>query len=145
MTRPKQQRDVIGDLIALGETALQSPDAVGRLMDGVESVANSLREIAQSRVEQSRIRAQADVEIAGIHAARDVLLQYLDRSFDERRRNFDALFGALDRALADGQLESAARTLDAVVALAASSPFKDLADVSKAHKMLKDKSHDWKF
>lgn len=114
-------------------------------MDGVEAIADALRQIAQSRVEQARIRADAEVKIAGVHATRDVLLQYLDRSFDERRKNFDALFGTLDRALADGQLEAAAKTLDAVVALAASSPFKDLADVSKAHKMLKDKSHDWEF
>lgn len=112
-------------------------------MDGVKVVADAVREVAFQRTAQEQIRSDAAVEIARIHAVRDVMLDYLDRSFDERRKNFDMLFAQLDRAVASESLESVARTLDAIVALSKTSPFKDLADAAKAKDVLKDKSKEW--
>lgn len=130
-------------LFDLGGKVLDSPQQVAQFVEAVKTTADAIKTIATSRVEQERIRANAQSEIANIHAVRDVLLTYLDRSFDERRKNFDALFSMLDRALEAGQLDAVAKTLDSVVALAASSPFKDLADASKAHGVLKDKNRHW--
>ena len=113
------------------------------LVETFRLVASSVQQISQSRVEQARIRAEADQEIAKVQAVRDVLLHHLDRSFDERRANFTSLFGVLDKAIETGPLEAVAKTLDAVVALAIASPFKDLADATKANQMLKDKSREW--
>lgn len=122
---------------------LESPDAIARVVDGVKVVADAVREVAFQRTAQEQIRSDAAVEIARIHAVRDVMLDYLDRSFDERRKNFDMLFAQLDRAVASESLESVARTLDAIVALSKTSPFKDLADAAKAKDVLKDKSKEW--
>jgi hypothetical protein len=85
------------------------------------------------------------VEVQRIQAVRDVMLSYLDRSFDERRKNFDALFTQLDAAIAGGNVEVIAKTLDAVVDLAKSSPFKDLTDAATAKAALRDKSREWVF
>lgn len=133
---------MLGDL---GGKAVENADAIGRLVEGVRVAADAVREIAVRKTEQSRIRAQAEGEIARIHAVRDVMLDYLDRSFDERRHNFDALFTRLDAAMVSGDVAVIAKVLDTVVALARSSPFKDLADVATAKAALQDKNREWEF
>ena len=125
-----------------GEKALENPDAVGKLVGALKVTAEAVQAIVHARTERVRIRAAAEAELAHIHSVRDVLLTYLDRSFDERRHNFEKLFETLDRALEANQLGAVARTLEAVVALAAQSPFKDLADAAKAARILKDRDHD---
>lgn len=136
---------VFGKLGELAEKGLQNAAAVGQIVDGLKTATEAVREIAIQKTEQERLRWSAQVEVERIHNVRDVLLQYLDRSFDERRANFDALFTRLDAAMAQGNHDAVALTLDAVVKLAQSSPFKDLADVAKAKAALKDKSREWEF
>jgi hypothetical protein len=130
-------------LIDLGRSVLENPDAVARVVEGLRVAADAVREIAVQRTEQERLQMNAQVEIERVHAIRDVMLSYLDRSFDERRQNFDALFTRLDVAMAQGDVDVVAKTLDAVVDLAKTSPFKDLADVAKARAALRDKSVEW--
>lgn len=132
-------------LSKLGKLGVENAAAVGRIVDGLKTAADAIREIAIQRTEQERLRQSARAEIEQIHAVRDVMLRYLDRSFDERRTNFDALFTRLDMAMERGNLEAMAMTLDAVVKLAQSSPFKDLADVGKAKAAIQDKSREWEF
>jgi hypothetical protein len=133
----------------VGETVaaktLSSAQAVGAVVDGLRAVGDAVREIAVQRSAQETIRREAAVQIERIHAWRDVLLDYLDRSFDERRSNFDALFARLDAATSSSNVEGVARTLDAIVELAKSSPFKELADLARAKEALKDKSKDFEF
>jgi hypothetical protein len=130
-------------VMSFGEKVLDSPAAVGKLVEAIHTTADAVRVIATSTIERERIRADAAQAVERIHSVRDVLLTYLDRSFDERRENFSRLFDTLDKALEAGQLDAVAKTLDAVVALAAESPFKALADAATASKILKDKGHDW--
>lgn len=132
-------------LSRVGKMGVENAAAVGRIVDGLKTAADAIREIAIQRTEQERIRQNARAEIEQIHAVRDVMLRYLDRSFDERRSNFDALFTRLDMAMEQGNLDAMAMTLDAVVKLAQSSPFKDLADVAKAKAAIQDKSREWEF
>ena len=115
------------------------------VIDGLKVIADSMREIAAQKTEQERIRRQAAVQIARVHVWRDVFLDYLDRAFDERRSNFRELFDRLDSAMAANRIEGVAHTLDAIVALAKSSPFKDLADLAAARETLRDKSKDFEF
>lgn len=132
-------------LVDLGVSHLPNPDSVLKVIEGIRVAAEAVREVAVQKREQERIRANAETEIAKVHAVRDVMLTYLDRSFDERRTNFDALFARLDVAIAQGNLEIVATTLDAVVELAKTSPFKDLSDVASARSALRDKSVEWDF
>ena len=132
-------------LAELGGKAIENVEGISRLVQGVKFAAEAIREIAVRKTEQTRVRVSADVEIERIHAVRDVMLSYLDRSFDERRKNFDALFTRLDAVIAAGNIEVVAQTLDALVELAKSSPFKDLTDVATAKAALRDKGRDWVF
>jgi hypothetical protein len=136
---------LFGAVGQLAQGGLADAAAVGRLIEGVKAVAEAARVIAIQRMEQARIRASARAEVARVHAVRDVMLAYLDHSFDERRASFDALFVRLDTAMAQGNVEVVAKVLDAVVELAQSSPFKDLADASKAKVALQDKARSWEF
>lgn len=118
---------------------------MAKVIEGLKVVAEAVREIAIQRTEQERLRSAAQVEIARIHAMRDLMLDYLDRCFDERRNNFETLFAQLDKATTSANLEVVVHTLEAIVTLANASPFKDLADAAKAQRVLRDKSTEWEF
>jgi hypothetical protein len=113
-------------------------------LKGLKAIAESIRDVQKERTEQTRLREQAHVNVERIHAIRDVLMAYLDRSFDERHDNFRQLFGNLDKAIDSNNTQLAAVVLDSVVKLANSSPFKALQDVASARKALAD-GKDWQF
>jgi hypothetical protein len=102
--------------------------------------------IAQrEKTNRREIDAWEKTRIAQIKAQRDLLIQYLDRSFDERAKNFSVLFAVVDRALASGNNEQLAITLNSIVEIAKSSPFKELANLSSVRAALHDPDHEWEF
>jgi NADPH-dependent glutamate synthase beta subunit-like oxidoreductase len=136
---------VFGTLGELAGEGLQNAGAVGRIVGGLKTAVDAVREIAVQKTEQERIRHSMQTDTEYIHTACDVLLQYLERSFDERRANFDTLFTRLDTAMAQGSPDGVERTLDAVVKLAQSSPVRVLVNVAKAKEALQDKNREWEF
>lgn len=122
---------------------LRGNNPAAQLTRALESSAEAVKIVAQSKVEIARIQADAKQEIAKIHALKEMLLSYLDKSFDERRENFARLFDNIDKAYADGRLDEMSVALNAMVSMAAQSPFKALADAATAAKVLKDKSIEW--
>jgi hypothetical protein len=72
-------------------------------------------------------------------------MAYLDRSFDERAENFRALFSVVDQALASGNNDQLALTLNSITEVAKSSPFKDLANLASFQAALDDPNHVWEF
>lgn len=91
------------------------------------------------KTKRAQMRAQAEVAIHQIDAIRDVLKDYLERSFDERRKIFDKEFEVVDKCLANGDTQALAVTLNSITALAQSSPFKALADLGAVRKTLANK------
>jgi hypothetical protein len=76
---------------------------------------------------------------------RELLLDYLDRSFDERKENFQNLFSVVDQSIQSGNTEQLGLALAAITELAKSSPFKDLANLNTVQANLQDPNHEWKF
>lgn len=99
----------------------------------------------QEQTNRREIDAWEKATIAKINAQRDFLIQYLDRSFDERAENFRALFGVVDRAIASGNNEQLALALNSITEIAKSSPFKDLANLASVKAALNDPDHEWTF
>ncbi|HEY9748181.1 MAG TPA: hypothetical protein V6C63_05870 [Allocoleopsis sp.] len=97
------------------------------------------------KTQRREIEANEKVAIAKIHTQRDLLMAYLDRSFDERAENFRSLFEVVDRAIANENNEQLAKALDSIVEIAKSSPFKDLADIANVRASLNDPNHVWEF
>ena len=71
---------------------------------------------------------------------RDILKQYLEKSFDERSAIFMKQFEVVDQALAKGDNTMLSARLTAINELAASNPFKALADINSVQQMLTDDS-----
>ncbi len=91
------------------------------------------------------INAQREIMVKKIQAQKEVMLVYLEKSFDERKKNFAKLFSLVDEAMVhnnDRQLDLALRSINM---LAASSPFKALRSVEETKKALEDKNHEWDF
>ncbi|AFY32393.1 hypothetical protein [Calothrix sp. PCC 7507] len=72
-------------------------------------------------------------------------MAYLDQSFDERAKNFRALFAVVDSAIASGNNEQLALTLNSITEIAKSSPFKELANLATVRAALDDPNHEWTF
>lgn len=100
---------------------------------------------AEERTKQNVIKAYERTIITQIKANRDVLIKYLEYSFDERVNNFRLLFEKVDRAITDGDNHKLALALDSITEIAKSSPFKDLADLTSVKAALDNPDHEWNF
>lgn len=91
------------------------------------------------KTKRAEIRAATKVRIKEIDVMRDVIMEYLDKTFDERSRIFSKEFEWVDRALDEGNTELLALHLGHITELAKSSPFKALADIGNVKKQLTNK------
>lgn len=121
--------------------------SVGSALSTPMAVASTIKELVQQANEticfceeqetlRTEIRANAAVQISKINAMADMVREYLKSSFDERAGLFDNYFSVLDKALEKGDNTLVTLTLNSINSLAASSPFKDLADINKVSTML---------
>lgn len=97
----------------------------------------------QERTKRREIEAWEKATLAEIQMKRDSLISYLERSFDEREKNFQALFQSVDQAIASGDNQQLGLVLHAIVELAKSNPFKNLADLSTVQAALANPDHVW--
>ena len=129
-------------LLADDLTAITGPQAAMRV---VRDICRLAREMEEERTERAKIRAESQQVVRRIDAMRDVLVAYLDRSFDERRAVFERAFSSLDTALESGSHDDVAKVLDSIVHLAESSPFKALRDLKATRNALADDGTVWEF
>ncbi|MFH7024746.1 MAG: hypothetical protein ACHBN1_04925 [Heteroscytonema crispum UTEX LB 1556] len=99
----------------------------------------------QEKTKRRDIDAWEKTTIAQINAQRELLMAYLDRSFDERAENFRALFAVVDSAIASGNNDQLALTLNLIAEIAKSSPFKELSNLASVRAALDDPNHEWTF
>jgi hypothetical protein len=99
----------------------------------------------EEQTKRRAIEAWEKTKITQIKAQRDILINYLERSFDERTENFRILFRIVDQAMADGNNEQLGAALDSITKIAQSSPFKDLADLASVRAALDDPDYEWTF
>lgn len=126
--------DLVGAL-----ATLNTPVAVATtIKDMVQQANETIRFCEEQETIRTEIRAKAAVEISKINAMADMVRDYLKRSFDERAGLFDNYFSVLDKALEKGDNTLVAQTLQSINSLAASSPFKDLADINKVTAILSE-------
>jgi hypothetical protein len=117
-------------------------DAMSVLNLIIDSAQEYLQVREVERTKRDKIAANKKVALKTIHDRSELFLTYLDRSFDEREKNFANLFGALDKAMTEG-VGNVAEILGAITTLAAASPFKDLHDPVRVREALDDPDHEW--
>jgi hypothetical protein len=113
------------------------------LTDVVQAWTEYLKIAEEERTKRRKIEKWEKVTLSEIKAKRDLLVDYLERSFDERSKNFQALFQMVDQAMLSNNNQQLGLALHAIVELAQSSPFKDLADLSNVKAALDDPDHLW--
>lgn len=100
---------------------------------------------AQEKTKRREIEAWERKTLAEIHAKRDILIKFLELSFDERAENFRHLFNVVDQAIESDNNQQLALALHSITELAKSSPFKDLANLASVQAALDDPDHEWVF
>jgi hypothetical protein len=113
------------------------------LNDVVQAWTEYLKIAEEEKTKRREIEKWEKITLAEIKAKRDLLIGYLERSFDERSKNFQALFQTVDQAMLSGNNQQLGLTLHAIVELAQSSPFRDLAELSAVKVALNDPDHVW--
>lgn len=115
----------------------------------LKSLVNMASEVSKfTEVQKTRrkeIEAERDVYVEKIRAQKEVLIVYLEKSFDERKNNFEKLFEIVDHAIASNNMQQLAMGLQSINTLAATSPFKSLATIESTQQALTDNSHIWDF
>lgn len=129
---------------------------VSRGISKITSPAECLQELVSAYTEYKMVAEQEQTKrreidawekttIAQIKAQSDWMMEYLDRSFDERAENFRDLFSVVDSAIASGNNEQLALALHSITEIAKSSPFQDLANLASVKAALNDPDHEWVF
>ena len=122
----------------------KSPEDVERALRILGKVAqDTIKYAEEQETKREEIRAMRDTAIAQINAMKECVQTYLEKTFDERSAIFAKQFEVVDSALLSGDNEMLASGLNSINALAASSPFKNLADVAAVQKSLTSSDTEW--
>ena len=131
-------------LAKAAEKGFTDPKAVaGALTALIEVATDTVKYVGDQETKQEEIRAKRDVAIAQINATSACIKEYLEKTFDERSAIFAKQFECVDAALREGNTEMLAITLNSINSLAASSPFKNLADINQVQQALSDSDTEW--
>lgn len=113
----------------------------------VKQISQDVKEyLVIAEIEQTRraeIKAASKVELAKIEAMRSTLEMFLDRSFEERRRNFEELFSVIKGSMKRGDLQTLESSLTAVVELARISPLAEARSLASLKSAMNDSDHEF--
>ena len=98
------------------------------VLQEIVAAAREWVQVSQTeKTKRAQITAWERTSIKDIRARRDILMTYLERSFDERKENFNRLFDALETAL-ENDRQDVSGILQTITTLAGQGPFADLQD-----------------
>ena len=120
-----------------GEKKRLDPEQALNTLNDLYNKYVTLQEVKEAnKTERKRIQDDKEKALAQIKATKDVLMTYLNRSFDERAMIFKKDFETIDTAIANNNMEALAITVQSVNTLAAQSPFKALVDLAQVKQSL---------
>lgn len=131
-------------LNTLAASAARNPAEAAMVLKELVTMAGEVSKFTEvQKTVRKEIESERDKYVAKINAQKEIMLVYLEKSFDERKVNFEKLFSIVDHAIANNNMQQLAVGLDSINNLALSSPFKDLASIESTQKALNDKDHIW--
>jgi len=81
------------------------------------------------KTKRREIEAQERVELAKIQSQKEILQEYFERVFKERKSNFKEFFKRLDKGIESNNSELIQGSLAAILELAKDSPLKQLHQI----------------
>lgn len=135
---PKEEDELIEKTKdKLSGRSLGSPaEVLSTLKAFTEAATEAVKFCEVQETKREEIRANRDARIKQLEVQRDIIMNYLDHSFDERKYLFEEQFKIVDHALTTGNSEELALSLQNINDLAKSSPFKALADLGRVQNSL---------
>jgi len=98
--------------------------------EGLKMFADVVKENYKIREEETtkrhNITAMKEFEIEKIKAQKEVLKDYFEKTFSERKENFNKLFDVLDKGIESNNLELIQLSLHSIVEIAKDSPLKQI-------------------
>jgi hypothetical protein len=121
----------------LSGQSLSSPtEVLSTLKAFSEAATDAVKFCEVQKTKREEIRANRDIRIRQLETQRDIIMRYLERSFDERKYLFEEQFKVVDHALQTGNTQELAISLQCINDLAKSSPFKALTDIGNVQRTL---------
>lgn len=111
----------------------------------ISAYTDYLKIAEQEKTKRRAIEAWETERLADINSLREVIISYLNQSFDERAKIFCSLFEVVDSAISSGNNEQLGLTLNSITEVAKSSPFKELANLANIRAALDNPDHEWTF
>ncbi|MBR4985829.1 MAG: hypothetical protein IKY83_08830 [Proteobacteria bacterium] len=131
-------------LVKAGKDGFQNPEIVMEALGTlIEVASDTIKYVSEQETKQVEIRAHRDIAVAQINATTELIKQYLDKTFDERKDIFNKQFQVVDEALRTGNTEMLSYGLSAINQLAAQNPLKNLADIHQFQQALMDDDYEF--
>lgn len=107
-------------------------DAVQGVKHVFDNVVEYLKVSELEKTNRAGIEARKTVALEQIRSQRDTINQLINRTFDERGQVLAKQFAALDHALVSGNVEVVQASLQGMVAVIQTSPFKTVQEMQQA-------------
>ena len=124
-----------------GKKVLSELNPIQALKEIMTSYVEWKRICETEETKRTQIESEATVDLAEIKAKEEIFLNYIEKSFKERRENFAELFQLADKAIEDQNLDALALALNSINELVKTSPLKELVDIKSVMANLNDPSH----
>jgi hypothetical protein len=126
--------------------AAVNPEDAKEVLNGLVAMAGEVQKFTEvQKTKRKDIESKRDIMVEKIKSQKEMLLSYLEKSFDERKDNFAKLFSLVDNAIENNNMQQLALGLDSINKLADSSPFKALASIEDTRLALENKTQEWDF
>jgi hypothetical protein len=126
--------------------AAGDPAEAREVLNNLVTMAGEVQKFTEvQKTKRKEIEAKRDVIVKNIESQKEIILAYLEKSFDERKDNFSKLFSIVDNAIVNNNMQQLALGLDSINKLADSSPFKALASIESTKLALEDKNKEGDF
>jgi hypothetical protein len=126
--------------------AAGNPEEAKEVLNNLVTMAGEVQKFTEvQKTKRKEIEVKRDIIVEKIKSHKEILLSYLEKSFDERKDNFTHLFSIVDNAIENNNIQQLALGLDSINKLADSSPFKALASLENTKLALEDKNQEWDF
>ncbi len=106
--------------------AMRPLDALSGFNKLINAYKDNHRITEEQRTARMAIQAERDFNIEKIKAQKEIMLDYFDKVFKERKDNYSKLFKALDKGIESGNMQLVSEMAGAIVAMAKETPLKDL-------------------
>ena len=105
---------------------MKAVDALEGFNTLINAYKDNHRVTEEQRTARENIRATRDISIENIKAQKEVMLDYFNQVFSERRYLYQEFFDKLDKGIETNNIELIQTMASSIVTVAMDSPLKDL-------------------